>query len=85
MKKYRKQEEQKTTLQKMGHPLKKNTLTYTIKNHTVQKVIDDNLIEEAFDSACFSHKRLVFETGITRHIHVRHIPKRCITLHCNVQ
>lgn len=85
MKKYRKQEEQKTTLQKMGHPLKKNTLTYTIKNHTVQKVIDDNLIEEAFDSACFSHKRLVFETGITRHIHVRHIPKRSITLHCNVQ
>jgi hypothetical protein len=85
MKKYRKQEEQKTTLQKMGHPLKKNTLTYTIKNHTVQKVIDDNLIEEAFASACFSHKRLVFETGITRHIHVRHIPKRSITLHCNVQ
>ena len=85
MKKYRKQEEQKSTLQKMGHPLKKNTLTYTIKNHTVQKVIDDNLIEEAFDSACFSHKRLVFETGITRHIHVRHIPKRSITLHCNVQ
>ena len=85
MKKYRKQEEQKTTLQKMGHPLKKNTLTYTIKNHTVQKVIDDNLIEEAFASACFSHKRLVFETGITRHIHVRHIPKHSITLHCNVQ
>mgnify|MGYP007003722305 FL=1 len=85
MKKYRKQEEQKTTSQKMGHPLKKNTLTYTIKNHTVQKVIDDNLIEEAFASACFSHKRLVFETGITRHIHVRHIPKRSITLHCNVQ
>ena len=85
MKKYRKQEEQKTTLQKMGHPLKKNTLTYTIKNHTVQKVIDDNLIEEAFTSACFSHKRLVFDIGITRHIHGRHIPKRSITLHCNVQ
>ena len=85
MKKYIKQEQQKTTLQKMGHPLKKNTLTYTIKNHTVQKVIDYNIIEEAFASACFSHKRLVFETGITRHIHVRHIPKRSITLHCNVQ
>ena len=85
MKKYRKQEEQKTTLQKMGHPLKKNTLTYTIKNHTVQKVIDYNLIEEAFASESFSHKRLVFDTGITKHIHVRHIPKRCITLHCNVQ
>ena len=85
MKKYRKQEEQKTTLQKMGHPLKKNTLTYTIKNHTVQKVIDYNLIEEAFASECFSHKRLVFETGITRHIHSRYIPKRSITLHCNVQ
>ena len=85
MKKYRKQKEQNLTLQKMGHPLKKNALTYTIKNHTVQKVIDDNLIEETFASACFSHKRLVFETGITRHIHVRHIPKRSITLHCNVQ
>ena len=85
MKKYRKQKEQNLTLQKMRHPLKKNALTYTIKNHTVQKVIDDNLIEEAFASACFSHKRLVFETGITRHIHVRHIPKRSITLHCNVQ
>jgi hypothetical protein len=85
MKKYRKQEEQKSTLQKMGHPLKKNTLTYTIKNHTVQKVIDYNLIEEAFASESFSHKRLVFDTGITKHIHVRHIPKRCITLHCNVQ
>lgn len=85
MKKYRKQEEQKSTLQKMGHPLKKNTLTYTIKNHTMQKVIDYNLIEEAFASESFSHKRLVFDTGITKHIHVRHIPKRCITLHCNVQ
>ena len=85
MKKYRKQEEQKSTLQKMGHPLKKNTLTYTIKNHTVQKVIDYNLIEESFASESFSHKRLVFDTGITKHIHVRHIPKRCITLHCNVQ
>ena len=85
MKKYRKQEKQKSTLQKMGHPLKKNTLTYTIKNHTVQKVIDYNLIEEAFASESFSHKRLVFDTGITKHIHVRHIPKRCITLHCNVQ
>ena len=85
MKKYRKQEEQKSTLQKMGHPLKKNTLTYTIKNHTVQKVIDYNLIEEAFASESFSHKRLVFDTVITKHIHVRHIPKRCITLHCNVQ
>ncbi len=85
MKKYRKQEEQKSTLQKMGHPLKKNTLTYTIKNHTMQKVIDYNLIEEAFASESFSHKRLVFDTGITKHIHVRHIPKRYITLHCNVQ
>ena len=85
MKKYRKQKEQNLTLQKMGHPLKKNALTYTIKNHTVQKVIDYNLIEEAFASACFSHKLLVFDYGITRHIHVRHIPKRSITLHCNVQ
>lgn len=59
MKKYRKQKEQNLTLQKMGHPLKKNALTYTIKNHAVQKVIDYNLIEEAFTSACFSHKHLV--------------------------
>ena len=80
MKKYRKQEEQKSTLQKMGHPFKKNTLTYTIKNHAVQKVIDYNLIEEAFASACFSHKHLVFDSGITRHI-----PRRSITLHCNIQ
>ena len=69
----------------MGHPLKKNALTYTIKNHTVQKVIDYNLIEESFASESFSHKHLVFDTSITRHIHVRHIPKRSITLHCNVQ
>ena len=40
MKKYRKQEKQKLTLQEMGHPFKKNTLTYTIKNHAVQTVID---------------------------------------------
>ena len=85
MKKYRKQEEQKSTLQEMGHPFKKNTLTYAIKNHAVQKVIDYNLIEEAFTSACFSHKHFVFDTGITRHIHGRYIPKRSITLHCNVQ
>lgn len=85
MKKYRKQEKQNLALQKMGHPFKKNTLTYTIKNHAVHKVIDYNLIEEAFASACFSHKRLVFDTGITKHIHVIHIPKRRITLHCNVQ
>lgn len=85
MKKYRKQEEQKSTLQKMGHPFKKSTLTYAIKNHAVQKVIDYNLIEEAIASECFSHKHLVFNDGITRHIHVRHIPKRSITLHCNVQ
>ena len=85
MKKYRKQEEQKSTLQEMGHPFKKSTITYAIKNHAVQKVIDYNLIEEAFASACFSHKHLVFDTSITRHIHVRHIPKHSITLHCNVQ
>ena len=85
MKKYRKQEKQNLTLQEMGHPFKKNTLTYTIKNHAVQKVIDYNLIEESFASESFSHKRLVFDTGITRHIHGRHIPKRSITLHCNVQ
>ncbi|MBR5803084.1 MAG: hypothetical protein IKY31_01895 [Bacteroidaceae bacterium] len=85
MKKYRKQEKQNLTLQKMGHPTVKNTLTYTIKNHAVHKVIDYKLIEEAIASECFSHKHLVFETGITRLIHVRHIPKRSITLHCNVQ
>lgn len=84
MKKYRKQEKQNLTLQEMGHPFKKNTLTYTIKNHAVHKVIGYNLIEEAIASECFSHKHLVFDDGITRHIHVRHIPKRSITLHCSV-
>lgn len=84
MKKYRKQEKQNLTLQRMRHPFKNNTLTYLVKNHAVHKVIDYNLIEEAIASECFSHKHLVFNDGITRHIHVRHIPKRSITLHCNV-